>query len=76
MTAAPTVGGSPPGSTATREDPRRWITLAIIVVSAFIVVLDNTVLNVSIPTMLRDLHTNLPSLEQAAPRRYELLPAS
>lgn len=48
---------------AGRSDPRRWVTLAIAIMSAFIVVLDNTVLNVSIPTMLRDLHTNLPSLE-------------
>jgi len=44
-------------------DPRRWITLAIIIISAFIVVLDNTVLNVAIPTILRELHTTLPSLE-------------
>src|SRR5262249_58225109 len=45
------------------EDPRRWITLAIVVVSAFIVVLDNTVLNVAIPTIMREFHTTLPSLE-------------
>ena len=44
-------------------DPTRWVTLAIAILSAFIVVLDNTVLNVSIPTILRELHTNLPSLE-------------
>jgi len=45
------------------EDPRRWVTLAIVVISAFIVVLDNTVLNVAIPTILREFHTTLPSLE-------------
>jgi EmrB/QacA subfamily drug resistance transporter len=44
-------------------DPTRWVTLAIAILSAFIVVLDNTVLNVSIPTILRELHTTLPSLE-------------
>src|SRR5580700_2709193 len=44
-------------------DPRRWLALIIAVVAAFIVVLDNTVLNVSIPTIIRDLHTTLPSLE-------------
>ena len=44
-------------------DPRRWVTLAIVVVAAFIVVLDNTVLNVAIPTILREFHTTLPSLE-------------
>jgi EmrB/QacA subfamily drug resistance transporter len=44
-------------------DPRRWITLAIVITSIFIVVLDNSVLNVAIPTILRDFHTTLPSLE-------------
>ena len=48
---------------AEEPDPTRWVTLAIAILSAFIVVLDNTVLNVSIPTILRELHTNLPSLE-------------
>ena len=33
------------------------------IISAFIVVLDNTVLNVAIPTILREFHTTLPSLE-------------
>ena len=44
-------------------DPARWVTLAIVLLSAFIVVLDNSVLNVAIPTILRDLHTTLPALE-------------
>ena len=44
-------------------DPRRWITLAIVLSAAFIVVLDNSVLNVAIPTILRDFHTSLPSVE-------------
>src|SRR3954453_6802679 len=44
-------------------DPRRWITLTIVIISAFIVVLDNPVLNVAIPTILREFHTTLPSLE-------------
>ena len=63
MTATTTpVNGSAPVEPAP-DDPRRWITLAIIVVSAFIVVLDNTVLNVAIPTIMREFHTTLPSLE-------------
>jgi len=45
------------------RDPRRWITLTIVIVSAFIVVLDNTVLNIAIPTILKEFHTTLPSLE-------------
>jgi MFS family permease len=44
-------------------DPTRWVTLAITIVSAFIVVLDNTVLNVAIPTILREFDTSLSSLE-------------
>ncbi|GAC1591376.1 MAG: MFS transporter [Acidimicrobiales bacterium] len=48
---------------ALAPDPRRWITLAIVISSIFIVVLDNSVLNVAIPTILRDFHTTLPTLE-------------
>src|SRR6186713_176141 len=44
-------------------DPRRWFTLAIVVLSVLIVALDTTVLNVAIPTILRDLDTTLPSLQ-------------
>src|SRR5579859_513318 len=50
-------------STEPVEDPRRWVTLAIVLMSTVIVVLDNTVLNVAIPTILREFHTTLPSLE-------------
>jgi MFS family permease len=44
-------------------DPRRWATLAVVVVAALIVVLDNSVLTVAIPTILRDFHTTLPAVE-------------
>jgi EmrB/QacA subfamily drug resistance transporter len=44
-------------------DPRRWFTLTIVIISVLIVALDTTVLNVAIPTILRDLHTTLPSLQ-------------
>ena len=57
-TTARPVAQSPPAL-----DPRRWITLTIVIISAFIVVLDNTVLNVAIPTIMREFHTTLPSLE-------------
>ena len=48
---------------ATAPDPRRWMTLAVVVVAALIVVLDNSVLVVAIPTILRDFHTTLPAVE-------------
>ena len=44
-------------------DPRRWVTLAVVVAAAFIVVLDNSVLTVAIPTILRDFDTTLPAVE-------------
>jgi predicted MFS family arabinose efflux permease len=39
------------------------VTLAVVVVAALIVVLDNSVLTVAIPTILRDFHTTLPAVE-------------
>jgi EmrB/QacA subfamily drug resistance transporter len=49
--------------TPTNLDPARWVTLVIVLMAAFIVVLDNTVLNVAIPTILREFRTTLPALE-------------
>jgi MFS family permease len=44
-------------------DPRRWFTLAIVLTAVLITALDSSVLNVAIPTILRDFHTDLPSLQ-------------
>lgn len=68
MTATPTVRGvAPPPVPPTTDfdppDPQRWFTLAIVVLAVLIVALDTTVLNVAIPTILRDLDTTLPSLQ-------------
>ncbi len=46
-----------------RLDPRRWFAAAVVIMSVAIPVLDNTVLNVAIPTILREFHTELPSLQ-------------
>src|SRR3982750_696067 len=54
---------APPAPATTEPDPGRWIALAVSILAAFIVVLDSTVLNVAIPTILREFHTTLPSLE-------------
>ncbi|MCU1456858.1 MAG: family efflux transporter permease subunit [Actinomycetia bacterium] len=45
------------------QDPRRWLTLVIVVMSVVIAALDGTILNVAIPTILREFHTELPSLQ-------------
>jgi EmrB/QacA subfamily drug resistance transporter len=52
--------GAEPDGTA---DPRRWITLTILLIAVLIAALDSTVLNVAIPTILREFHTTLPSLQ-------------
>jgi EmrB/QacA subfamily drug resistance transporter len=46
-----------------RPDPRRWFAAAVVIVSVAIPVLDNTILNVAIPTILREFDTDLPSLQ-------------
>jgi len=51
------------GDMTVHGDRGRWVTLVIVIMAAFIVVLDNTVLNVAIPTILREFHTTLPSLQ-------------
>jgi EmrB/QacA subfamily drug resistance transporter len=52
-----------PRTPSERIQPGQWVILAVTIAAAFIVVLDNTVLNVAIPTIMRDLHTRLPSLQ-------------
>ena len=44
-------------------DPRRWITLAVLLMAVLIASLDGTILNVAIPTILREFDTTLPSLQ-------------
>jgi EmrB/QacA subfamily drug resistance transporter len=48
---------------AAPADPRRWVTLGIILMASCIVVIDTTVLFVAIPTILREFDTTLPSLQ-------------
>lgn len=45
------------------RDPRRWLTLSILLMTIVLIALDTSVLNVSIPTMLRDLDTTVPALQ-------------
>src|SRR5262245_46396570 len=52
-----------PDAPAVTPDPRRWFAAVVVIVSVAIPVLDNTVLNVAIPTILREFHTDLPSLQ-------------
>jgi EmrB/QacA subfamily drug resistance transporter len=46
-----------------RSAPRRWAALAVLCVSLLIINLDNTVLNVALPTLVRDLHATSSDLQ-------------
>ncbi len=42
---------------------RRWWILAVLIVSLFTVNLDNTIINVALPTLARDLHADMSQLQ-------------
>jgi EmrB/QacA subfamily drug resistance transporter len=48
---------------ALTEDNRRWWTLAAMCFALFMLMLDNTVVNVALPSIQRSLHTDLAALE-------------
>src|ERR1700709_2158292 len=54
-------GGGPAAGAA--NDPKRWIALVVLSSALFIIVLDNTILNVAVPTIVRDFHTRVSSLQ-------------
>src|SRR2546421_29543 len=45
------------------EDNRKWWTLAAMCFALFMIMLDNTVVNVALPSIQRDLHASISSLE-------------
>src|SRR5215831_10147583 len=51
------------GAPAGPPDPKRWIALVILSSTLFIIVLDNTILNVAIPTIIREFHTTVSSMQ-------------
>ena len=65
MASAPpsTALAADPSADVGELDPRRWITLGILLLAVLIAGLDSTVLNVAIPTILKEFHTTLPSLQ-------------
>src|SRR3954465_6931174 len=44
-------------------DPRRYLVLAICCMSLFIVGLDNTIVNIALPSIRRDLHASVSGLQ-------------
>src|SRR5262249_13238430 len=51
------------GANGVTADPRRWWTLAVLCLSLLIIGLDNSILNVAIPTLVRDLHASTEQLQ-------------
>ncbi len=45
------------------EENRKWITLAAVAFGLFMIMLDNTVVNVALPAIEHDLHVSISSLE-------------
>jgi EmrB/QacA subfamily drug resistance transporter len=45
------------------EENRKWLTLAAVAFGLFMIMLDNTVVNVALPSIQRDLHMQLSELE-------------
>src|SRR4051794_36619078 len=50
-------------SAALQADPRRWWTLAVLCLSLLVIGLDNTILNVALPTLQRDLGASASQLQ-------------
>ena len=44
-------------------DPRRWAILAVLCLCLLMIVLDNTILNVAVPTIIREFHSSVSSLQ-------------
>src|SRR6201997_4671129 len=51
------------GNTIDTPDRRRWLVLAVLVLSQFMVVLDIAIVNVALPTIKTDLHFSEDSLQ-------------
>jgi EmrB/QacA subfamily drug resistance transporter len=50
-------------ATTLASDPKRWIGLIVLSMALFIIVLDNTILNVAVPTIVEEFHTSVSSLQ-------------
>ncbi|MEZ5144665.1 MAG: MFS transporter [Acidimicrobiales bacterium] len=61
-TTLPIETASPPGATPERP-PRRWLVLAALCLSVFLIVVDNTIVNVALPTLVRELGATTSQLQ-------------
>src|SRR6476661_5517971 len=61
--AAPRASLDAPSGGGSHITPQQWLTLTITLVATVVIVVDNTVLNVAIPTIMREFDTTLSSLQ-------------
>jgi EmrB/QacA subfamily drug resistance transporter len=56
---------APPGSRDddTAPDPRRWLAFAVVLVAGFVDLVDSTIVNVAVPSIQGDLHTDYAQTE-------------
>ena len=55
MAAAPTAAGLPPFDRSSRAYHQRWLILSVLCLSLLVIIVDNSILNVAIPTLVNEL---------------------
>jgi EmrB/QacA subfamily drug resistance transporter len=56
---------APPASGSDRPDPRRWLTLGVLLLAAFMNLLDISIVNIAIPSIQRNLHASYADVQWA-----------
>ena len=56
---------APPGAPGAPADPRRWLTLVILLLAGFMNLLDVSIVNIAIPSIQRDLHASYADVQWA-----------
>ena len=56
---------APPAGRGETLDPRRWLTLAILLLAAFMNLLDVSIVNIAIPSIQRNLHASYADVQWA-----------
>src|SRR5260370_2590641 len=56
---------APPAAASEGADPRRWLTLIILLLAAFMNLLDVSIVNIAIPSIQRDLHASYADIQWA-----------
>ena len=56
---------APPAAAGEGADPRRWLTLVILLLAAFMNLLDVSIVNIAIPSIQRDLHASYADVQWA-----------